>query len=91
MRTLFTPLCLGAVLALPLTAMAASPAGDDPVAASFARMLEHPPVTGAPVAPSGRENDPLQRHLAAVLWDRQPGHCGPAHADIGTVALRAAH
>lgn len=75
MRTLFTSIGFGAVLALPLTASAAGPADADPIAASFARMLEHTPVTTAPASPTAREDDPLHRRLAAVLWERQHTQC----------------
>lgn len=86
MRTLFIPLCLGSALALPLSASA----GDDRIAASFTRMLEHTPVTTAPAAPTGREDDPLHRHLAAQLWERQPGPCGPVGVQVAAIAHRPA-
>lgn len=91
MHTLFTSLCFGAVLALPLIATAATPAADDPVAASFARMLDHTPVTSAPSAPTGRrDKDPLHTHLTVVLWERQPSLCGFAGIDVATVERHTA-
>jgi hypothetical protein len=86
MRTLFIPLCVGGALALPLSASA----GDDQVAASFTRMLEHAPVVTAPAAPTGRGDDPLHRHLAAVLRERQPGACGAAGLQLAAAGARAA-
>lgn len=91
MRTLFIHLCVGAALALPLAATAAAPAGDDQVAASFARMLNHAAVAAAPAAPTAREDDPLHTRIAAVLWERHPGRCGPTRADVAAVALRTTH
>ena len=88
MRTLFIHLCVGAALALHLAGAAA---GDDQVAASFARMLNHAPVAAAPAAPTAREDDPLHTRIAAVLWERHPGRCGPTRADIAAVALRTTH
>lgn len=82
MRTLFTSIGFGAVLALSLNAPAAGPAATDPVAASFTRMLEHAPVTTAPASPTAREDDPLYARLAAVLWARQPTQCAFVADDI---------
>jgi len=91
MRTLFTPLCLAAALAFPLDAAVAAPAGDDQIAASFERMLNHVPVATAPAAPTGRADDPLHTHLVAVLWERHPSPCGPARATIAAAAPLIAH
>lgn len=89
MRTLFTSIAFGAVLVLPLNAFAEEPAGTDPVAASFARMLEHVPVTTAPASPTAREDDPLHTHLAAVLWERQPTQCAFIDGEIAATDHRA--
>ena len=91
MRTRFTPLCLGIALAFPFAAAAAAPAGDDQIAASFERMLNHVPTATAPAAPTARDDDPLHIHLAAVLWERHPGLCGAVRTDVATAALGTVH
>lgn len=91
MRTPFISLCLGTALALPLSVSATTPAGVDPITASFARMLNHTPVADAPATPTGREDDPLHTHVVAVLWEHHPGWCGPARADSVTLSLRTTH
>ena len=88
MHILFTSLCFGAVLALPLTTTAVTPDGADPVAASFARMLDHAPVTTAPKTPTGYEDDPLHTYLTTVLWERQPAQCGLDSIEIAAMDRR---
>lgn len=89
MRTLFTSIGFGAVLALSLTASAAGPAATDPVAASFTRMLEHAPVTTVPASPTTREDDPLHAQLAAALWERQLTRCAFVTGEIPTMDPRS--
>lgn len=89
MRTLFTSIAFGAVLALPLIAAAEELAGTDPVAASFARMLEHAPVTTVPESPTTREDDPLHTRLAAVLWERQHTQCAFVADEIAATDQRS--
>lgn len=43
----------------------------DPIAASFQRLLDHPPSGTAPAAPDGAA-DPLRSTVSAVLWEAQP-------------------
>ena len=51
-------------------------AGDqDPVAASFVRMLDKPARISSPSPLTQLEHDPLYRYLTMVLWDIQPAQC----------------
>lgn len=51
--------------------VAATP--DDPLAASFQRMLGHEPTAGALQAAGAAAADPLATLLAARLWPQPPG------------------
>lgn len=56
---------------LALTALADAPAQPDPVAASFERMLNHPPLSTSPVVPQATPADPLRKAVLEALWDKQ--------------------
>jgi hypothetical protein len=58
-------------------AMAAPPPNEDPLVASFERMLRHTPApAAAPAAYAPLERrlgeDPLRKAVAAVLWRQEP-------------------
>ncbi|MBN9463572.1 MAG: hypothetical protein J0H00_20375 [Burkholderiales bacterium] len=64
-----------ALAGLATGAIAATPVGEDQVAASFTRMFAHAP---APTAPADRTalahlgSDPLVRTVSAALWAQEP-------------------
>lgn len=62
----------------------------DPVAESFARMLNHTPVETAPLpAAAVQDNDPLRAGVNAVLWASQtPSFHLPPRADATPPAPR---
>ena len=80
MRYAFASCCAVAAVVLPLATSAVEPA--DAVAASFARMLEHAPVTTVPVAPTALDDDPLYENITRQLWAMQSASCAFAELDL---------
>lgn len=80
---------LGFVLAL---GPAGAAAAEDPVRASFQRMLAHEASHVAPQPPGSVGEDPLRAAVSAVLWQTQPRSFHVAAVDAqpqqGTQHLR---
>ncbi len=76
MRTPIKPLLGLAIASLAFgTAFAAPPQGEDPILASFERMLNHEPTPTAPIdlAKLDRQGvDPLMAAVNEQLWQRDP-------------------
>lgn len=59
----------------------------DPLRASFQRLLDHQPGSGAPAVPPNQGTDPLRRSVSLVVWEKQ----GPSYhiaANLGSTAGR---
>lgn len=67
---LMTPTLI-AVATLCSVAHAAPALADDPVTASFQRMLAHQPGPSAAIVPNSLGEDPLRVGVNAVFWEKQ--------------------
>lgn len=80
MHYTFVSCCAVAAMIVPLATSAAEPA--DAVAASFARMLDHAPVTAVPAAPTMLDDDPLYAGVTQQLWAMPGTSCAFAEWDL---------
>ncbi len=79
-----------AATAVAATAFAAPPAQEDPLAASFERMLDHEPTPTAPIDLAALARlgvDPLHEAVHAALWQMEPASF---HLDTRLAATSAA-